>query len=246
MHLIVGLGNPGASYARNRHNIGFMAVDDIHERHEFSPWRSRFSAQVSEGRIGSSKVLLVKPETYMNLSGQAVGEALRFFKLNAADVSVIHDELDLEPGRCRIKRGGGHGGHNGLKSLDAHIGKDYRRIRAGIGHPGHKDLVSGYVLKDFPKAEEPWVDAFCDALARDVELLLDDKDSDLNSRLNEATRAAQPQAKPAPDAKPAKKPGKAQSHIRQARGPTAKQVQANVPTKGPMADMLRKLLGKDQ
>ncbi len=239
MHLLVGLGNPGGQYAKNRHNIGFMAVDAIHARHGFSPWRSRFSAQVSEGRIGTYKVLLAKPTTFMNLSGQAAGEIARFYKLEASDVTAIHDELDLEPGRTRIKVGGGHGGHNGLKSLDAHLGKDYRRIRLGIGHPGHKDLVSGYVLKDFPKPDEAWVDAVCDELARSIELALDGKDSDLNARLNETT-AQYRSEKPAKTQKP-KTPGAggSQSHIRQAR--QTKPLQA--PKSGPMADMLKKLLG---
>ena len=248
MQLIVGLGNPGAQYARNRHNIGFMALDAIHARHGFSPWRSRFSAEISEGRIGSHKVLLAKPTTFMNLSGQAVGEIARFYKLSVDAVTAIHDELDLDPGRTRIKVGGGHGGHNGLKSLDAHLGKDYRRIRMGIGHPGHKDLVSGYVLKDFPKSDAAWVEALCDELARSIELVLDGKSSDLNARLNEATaryrKADAPAAKTeqnTPDQSKARKGdgSKGQSHIRQARpSPTAK-----MPAKGAMADMLKKLLG---
>eukprot|EP00752_Nemacystus_decipiens_P019484 g17540.t1 len=154
-------------------------------------------ADISEGRIGSHKVLLAKPTTFMNLSGQAGGEIARFYKLETDAISVIHDELDLEPGRTRIKRGGGHGGHNGLKSLDAHLGKEYRRLRFGIGHPGHRDLVSGYVLKDFPKADQPWVEALCDEVARSIELALDGKDSDLNARLNEAT--AQWRADPSKD-----------------------------------------------
>lgn len=247
MHLIVGLGNPGAGYAGNRHNIGFMAVDAIHDRHGFAPWRSRFSGEVSEGRIGSHKVLLLKPTTFMNLSGQAAGETARFYKLGSDAITVLHDELDLDPGRTRIKRGGGHGGHNGLKSLDQHLGKDYRRIRLGIGHPGHRDLVSGYVLKDFPKADEPWVEALCDEVARSIEMALDGKDSDLNARLNEATAqwrpgksdggnaASQPKT-PKPKSKPATK---GQSHIRQA-GPAAP---STMPKSGPMADMLKKLFG---
>ncbi|WP_375567897.1 aminoacyl-tRNA hydrolase [Ahrensia marina] len=241
MHLLVGLGNPGSQYANNRHNIGFVAVDAIHARHGFSPWRSRFSAQVSEGRIGTHKVLLAKPEIFMNLSGQAAGEIARFYKLEPSDVTTIHDELDLDPGRTRIKTGGGHGGHNGLKSLDAHLGKDYRRIRLGIGHPGHKDLVSGYVLKDFPKADQPWVDALTDEIARSIDLALDGKDSDLNARLNEATASFRPEKAKKADQQPAKpKPtGGGQSHIRQARQTT----KPNMPTKGPMADMLKKLLG---
>ncbi|MFN3169973.1 MAG: aminoacyl-tRNA hydrolase [Hyphomicrobiales bacterium] len=245
MHLLVGLGNPGGQYAGNRHNIGFMAVDAIHARHGFSPWRSRFSSQVSEGRIGDHKVLLAKPTTYMNLSGQAVGEIARFYKLDASDVTAIHDELDLEPGRTRIKVGGGHGGHNGLKSLDAHLGKDYRRIRLGIGHPGHKDLVSGYVLRDFAKADEPWVEALCDEMARSIDLALDGKDGDLNARLNEATANWRKYEDKPAKAQKAKSfgAGGGQSDIRQARQPNKPNVPKSGPKTGPMADMLKKLLG---
>ena len=158
MRLFVGLGNPGAQYARNRHNIGFMAVDRIASDHGFSPWRSRFQGEVAEGRLGSEKVVLLKPMTFMNLSGQAVGEAMRFFKLTPEDVVVFHDELDLAPGKLRLKQGGGHAGHNGLRSIHQHIGEAYGRVRIGIGHPGHKDRVAGYVLHDFAKADEDWID----------------------------------------------------------------------------------------
>ncbi len=158
MRLIVGLGNPGGQYARHRHNIGFMALDEVASAHGFSPWRSKFQAEVAEGRLGSDKALLIKPQTYMNRSGQSVGEAMRFFKLDPADVIVIHDELDLAPGKCRVKEGGGHAGHNGLRSIHAAIGPDYARVRLGIGHPGHKDKVSGYVLHDFAKADAEWLD----------------------------------------------------------------------------------------
>ena len=158
MQLFVGLGNPGAKYAGNRHNIGFMALDEIARDHGFAPWRSKFQGQVSEGRLGREKVILLKPETFMNLSGQSVGEAMRFFKLSVEDVVVFHDELDLAPGKCRVKQGGGHAGHNGLRSIHQHITPEYTRIRLGIGHPGHKDRVSGYVLADFAKAEQGWLD----------------------------------------------------------------------------------------
>ncbi|MFQ6549680.1 aminoacyl-tRNA hydrolase [Aestuariibius sp. 2305UL40-4] len=158
MKLFVGLGNPGARYAHNRHNIGFMALDRIAADHDLAPWRGKFQGSLSEGRLGSEKVTLLKPETYMNRSGQSVGEAMRFFKLTPDDVTVFHDELDLAPGRLKHKVGGGHAGHNGLRSLHDHIGPDYARIRIGIGHPGHKDLVSGYVLRDFAKADEDWLD----------------------------------------------------------------------------------------
>jgi len=159
MRLFVGLGNPGAKYAQNRHNIGFMALDRIAADHGFSPWRSKFQAAVSEGNLGGEKVILLKPQTFMNLSGQSVGKALRFFKLTPADVTVFHDELDLAPGKLRQKQGGGHAGHNGLRSIHQHLGTDaYARVRLGIGHPGHKDRVSGYVLSDFAKADADWLD----------------------------------------------------------------------------------------
>mgnify|MGYP001077811695 CR=1 FL=1 len=159
MKLFVGLGNPGVKYSRNRHNIGFEAVNRIAESGGFSAWKSKFQAELSEGRIGSEKVYLLKPMTFMNLSGQSVGEAMRFFKLSPEDVTVFHDELDLAPGKVRLKTGGGHAGHNGLRSIHQHIGPDYNRVRLGIGHPGHKDQVSRYVLHDFAKADEVWLDA---------------------------------------------------------------------------------------
>ncbi len=158
MKLFVGLGNPGAKYAQNRHNIGFMALDQLERDHGFSSWKAKFQAEISEGVLGGEKVILLKPQTYMNKSGQSVGEAMRFYKLTPADVVVLHDELDLAPGKCRVKQGGGHAGHNGLRSIHAHIGADYMRVRLGIGHPGHKDAVAGYVLRDFPKADQEWLD----------------------------------------------------------------------------------------
>lgn len=158
MKLFVGLGNPGGKYARHRHNIGFMALDRIAADHDFSPWKSKFQGQISEGRLGREKVMLLKPETFMNNSGQSVGEAMRFYKLAPEDVTVLQDELDLAPGKARMKQGGGHAGHNGLRSLHAHIGDTYHRVRLGIGHPGRKELVSGYVLHDFSKADETWLE----------------------------------------------------------------------------------------
>jgi PTH1 family peptidyl-tRNA hydrolase len=158
MKLWVGLGNPGAQYARNRHNVGFMAVDRIAADHGFSPWKRGFRGEVAEGRFGSEKVLLLKPQTFMNLSGEAVQAAMAFHKIAAADVAVFHDELDLAPGKLRLKQGGGHAGHNGLRSLHAHIGEGYGRVRIGIGHPGHKDAVAAYVLHDFAKADADWLD----------------------------------------------------------------------------------------
>ena len=158
MLLFVGLGNPGAKYAGNRHNIGFMALDQIAADHGFAPWKSRFNGQITEGRFGSDRAILLKPETFMNLSGQSVGEAMRYYKLEPQDVIVFHDELDLAPGKLRVKQGGGHAGHNGLRSIHQHIGAEYGRVRLGIGHPGHKDKVASYVLNDFAKAEQGWLD----------------------------------------------------------------------------------------
>jgi peptidyl-tRNA hydrolase, PTH1 family len=158
MRLFVGLGNPGAKYADNRHNIGFMAVERIASDHSFAPWRCKFQGQICEGSLGGERVILLKPDTFMNLSGQSVGEAARFHKIEPADIIVFHDELDLAPGKCRVKTGGGHAGHNGLRSLHQHIGEAYVRVRLGIGHPGHKDRVAAYVLSDFAKAEQSWLD----------------------------------------------------------------------------------------
>ena len=158
MKLIVGLGNPGAKYARNRHNIGFMALDMIVSDHGFGPWKQKFQGLVTEGRFGSDRAVFLKPETFMNNSGQSVAAAMKFHKIDAEDVVVFHDELDLAPGKIRFKMSGGHAGHNGLRSIHAHIGADYGRIRMGVGHPGHKDRVAGFVLSDFAKAEQDWLD----------------------------------------------------------------------------------------
>jgi len=158
VRLFVGLGNPGAKYAGNRHNIGFMAVDRIAGDHGFSPWRGKFQGKVSDGVLGGEKAVLLKPETFMNLSGQSVGEAMRFYKLTPGDVTVFHDEIDLAPGKMRLKSAGGHAGHNGLRSIHTHVGEAYGRVRIGVGHPGHRDAVPGYVLHDFAKADEAWLD----------------------------------------------------------------------------------------
>lgn len=165
MLLLVGLGNPGAAYAGHRHNVGFMAVEAIHRRHGFAPWRSRFQGRAAEGQIAGEKVLLLEPQTYMNESGRAVGEAARFLKVPLDRIVVFHDELDLPPAKIRVKTGGGNAGHNGLRSITALCGNEYRRVRLGIGHPGDKALVHSYVLNDFAKAERPWVEDLCDACA---------------------------------------------------------------------------------
>ncbi len=243
MKIIVGLGNPGSQYAGNRHNIGFMAVDALSRRHAFGPWTRKFKAEISEGELAGEKVLLIKPQTYMNLSGESVGEAMRFYKLSPADLTAIYDELDLAPGRARLKVGGGHGGHNGIKSLDAHCGKDYRRLRLGIGHPGAKELVNNHVLGDFAKSDAVWLQPLLDALADNADMLVKGEDSQLLNKLAlatgapaEADKPAKPKAPAAPSApKPAGK-----SHIRQARPDMPKML----PQTGPMAEMLKRMFSK--
>lgn len=206
MQIFVGLGNPGAKYAGNRHNIGFMAVDRIAVDHGFGPWRSKFRGQVAEGVLGGRKVLLLKPETYMNLSGEAVQQAMAFYKLAPGDVTVFHDELDIPPGRVRVKQGGGHAGHNGLRSIHAAIGDAYGRVRLGIGHPGRKELVAHYVLHDFGKADQDWLDDLLRGLSDGApHLAAGDATRFLNAV---ALRTAPPRssdkpAKPAPAAAPA-------------------------------------------
>jgi len=165
MLLLVGLGNPGADYVNNRHNIGFLALDAITGSHGFSAWRSRFQGLVAEGMLGREKVIALKPETFMNLSGQAVGEAVRFYKIPTHAVVVVYDEIELVPGKVKVKRGGGSAGHNGIRSIDSHIGPDYWRVRLGVGHPGDKARVHGHVLSDFSKTEQPGVQTLLDAVS---------------------------------------------------------------------------------
>ena len=165
MKLFVGLGNPGPKYADNRHNVGFMALDRIADDHGFGAWRAKYQGQLGEGSLGGEKVILLKPETFMNNSGQSVGEAMRFYKLDPSDVIVFHDEIDLAPGKLRVKQGGGHAGHNGLRSLHAHISEAYHRVRIGVGHPGHKDAVPHFVLKDFSKADQDWLLPMLDGIS---------------------------------------------------------------------------------
>jgi PTH1 family peptidyl-tRNA hydrolase len=187
MQVIVGLGNPGSKYAGNRHNAGFMALDAIAAHWSFSPWRKRFQGLTAEGVIetsaGPRKALLLKPETYYNESGRSVGEALRFYKLDADALTVFHDELDLAPGKFRLKRGGGHAGNNGLRSIKAHVAGDFRRGRIGIGHPGDKAKVTGWVLSDFSKAERVWLDPLLDAVARSLPLLLEGGEDAFQTRV---------------------------------------------------------------
>ena len=189
MRLFVGLGNPGAKFAHNRHNIGFMVVDEIARRHGFSPWRRRFQGETAEGSLDGERVVLLRPMTFMNESGRAVQEAAGFFKLAAGEVTVFQDELELPPAKVRVKVGGGIAGHNGLRSISAHIGNDYRRVRLGIGHPGVKELVHGYVLSDFAKDERPWVQALCEAVAESAGLLTTDRDSTFQNKVHLAMQA---------------------------------------------------------
>jgi peptidyl-tRNA hydrolase, PTH1 family len=184
MLLLVGLGNPGAHYVNNRHNVGFMALQAIAKRQSIGPWRRRFQGVVTEGMIGRERVLLLLPGTYMNESGRAIAEAAQFYKLPACDITVFHDEIELPPGKVRIKVGGGIAGHNGLRSVSEHIGNDYRRVRIGVGHPGHKDLVEHYVLSDFPKSERPWVDALTTVVADNIEFLLRGDDASFQNKVH--------------------------------------------------------------
>lgn len=205
MKLFVGLGNPGAKYAGNRHNIGYMAVERIAADHGFSGWRKGFQGLVAEGRLGPEKVVLLKPETFMNLSGQSVRAAADFYKLGPEDLVVFHDELDLAPGKCRVKQGGGHAGHNGLRSIHAHLGEAYGRVRLGIGHPGHKDAVSAYVLHDFAKADQDWLDDLLRGISDGAAALAA---GDATRFMNAVSlRVAPPRSSaPEPAAKPAEPP----------------------------------------
>jgi len=190
MLLIAGLGNPGARFARNRHNFGFMALEAIAAQHRIGPFRARFQGALAEGVIGGERVALLAPQTYMNESGRSVGEAARFYKLDVGEIVVLHDELDLAPAKMRVKVGGGNAGHNGLRSISAHIGNDYKRVRLGIGHPGDPDLVHPFVLGDFTKAERPWVEALCEAVARFADLLAQGKDATFQNKVHLAVEAA--------------------------------------------------------
>ena len=189
MLLFVGLGNPGPRYAGNRHNIGFMAVQAIARRHDIKPWRRHFQGVAVEGAMAGEKLLLLLPETFMNESGRTVQEAANFYKLDAGNIVVFHDELELPPGKLRVKIGGGNAGHNGLRSISAHVGNDYKRVRLGIGHPGDKNLVEPYVLQDFAKSEWPWVEALCEIVADNAALLIEGKDSTFQNKVHLAMDA---------------------------------------------------------
>jgi PTH1 family peptidyl-tRNA hydrolase len=189
MKILVGLGNPGQKYEGHRHNIGFMAIDAIAGRYGGGQWRKRFQGEVAEVDIGRTRYLLLKPMTYMNESGRAVGEAMRFYKISPADVIVFHDELDLQPGKLKVKFGGGHAGHNGLKSISSHLGNEYQRVRLGIGHPGHRDAVSGYVLHDFGRADKDWLEPLLDSIAQAAPHLVSGQDAKF---MNDVARATRP------------------------------------------------------
>jgi len=184
MLLLVGLGNPGARYVGNRHNIGFLAVQEIAKRHGLGPWRRRFAGVACEGPLGGVRTLLLLPGTYMNESGRAVAEAAHFYKLSPADIAVFHDEIDLPPGKVRVKIGGGVAGHNGLRSISEHIGNDYRRVRIGVGHPGDKDMVQHYVLSDFAKSDRGWVDALIAIIGENAELIARGQDASFQNKVH--------------------------------------------------------------
>jgi PTH1 family peptidyl-tRNA hydrolase len=189
MLLFVGLGNPGSRYVGNRHNIGFVVVEEIAKRHGFAPWRRRFQGVATEGALGGEKVLLLLPGTFMNESGRAVGEAVNFYKLGLSDIVVFHDEIDLAPAKLRVKTGGGVAGHNGLRSITAHVGNDYRRVRIGVGHPGVKELVHAHVLSDFAKGERDWVETLRDAVAENAGLLAKGQDASFQNKVHLALQA---------------------------------------------------------
>lgn len=230
MKLIVGLGNPGSQYQGNRHNIGFMAIDAIARHYGVSGWKAKHNGALAEASIAGDRVLLLKPQTFMNRSGDSVQAAAQFYKIAPADIIVFYDELDLAPGKVRVKVGGGNGGHNGLRSIDPQIGLDYKRVRLGIGHPG-KEFVTHHVLGDFAKADAQWLEPLLDALAKNLPLLLAGDDSGYMNKLALAIQSpAEPAAKP-----------KSQSHIRQARDPK----KPTLPETGPMAQMLKNLFKDD-
>ncbi len=231
MQIIAGLGNPGDRHAGQRHNIGFMAADAIARRHGFASWKSKFRSAIADGRVGGSRVLLIKPQTYMNLSGEAIGEAMRFYKLAAGDLTVIYDEIDLVAGKVRVKTGGGAGGHNGIKSTIAHCGDEFHRVRLGIGRPAGRAAVNKHVLGDFAKADIGWRDALIDAVADNADLLVSGDHSTFMNRVSLAMQASD-----APGAKAAK--------TKSGTGSGPKPVKPGEPAAGPMAGLLAKLLGR--
>lgn len=228
MKLFVGLGNPGPKYAGNRHNIGFMALDRIAADHGFSPWKGKFQGSLCEGRLGREKLLLLKPETFMNLSGQSVGEAMRFYKLTPDDVVVFHDELDLAPGKLKVKKGGGHAGHNGLRSIHQHIGETYLRVRMGIGHPGRKELVSPYVLHDFHKADADWLEDELRGISEGAAHLAEDENAKFSNAV--ALRLSPQRPSNSSDNRPQSAKAKPQNA---AKAPAPAPAASPMPTKAP-------------
>lgn len=198
MKLFVGLGNPGSEYAGNRHNVGFMAVDELARAHRFGPWKRKFQGHAADGEIAGEKVLLLKPDTYMNESGRSVGEAARFLKIPEADIVVFYDEIDLAPGKLKVKTGGGNAGHNGLRSISAHLGNDYVRVRIGVGHPGARELVARWVLSDFAKADQAWLAPLLEAIAGAAPRLVKDDQSRFLTDVAEALGET-PDPRKAPD-----------------------------------------------
>ncbi|MCS6757814.1 MAG: aminoacyl-tRNA hydrolase [Candidatus Devosia euplotis] len=230
MKLLVGLGNPGSQHQGNRHNIGFMALDAIARAHAITQFRTKHSGSLAEGIIGDEKVILLKPQTFMNRSGDSVQQVAKFYKIEPADIIVLYDELDLAPGKVRVKIGGGNGGHNGLRSIDPQIGLSYKRVRLGIGHPG-KENVTHHVLGDFAKANQSWLEPLLDAIGQHVGLLLRGDDSGFMNKLALATRPADADDSKTPAKGQTSPVPKGQSHVRQ----------VDMPSGGPMANMLKKL-----
>ena len=232
MHLIVGLGNPGKKYQHNRHNIGAMALEAIARQHDFPPFKQKFKGLFCDGKIEGSRVGLLFPQTYMNKSGDSVRAAVQFYKLSPSDVSVIYDELDLNPGKVRVKTGGGNGGHNGLRSIDPQIGKDYQRVRLGIGHPGNKELVTRHVLGDFHKIDHEWLDALLEAVGQNADMLVNKDASGFMNKMALAVQKADEQVEVTQKPKPAEKRAK----------PLAQNKNSQ---QGQLASMLKKLFNKD-
>ena len=235
MKLLVGLGNPGAKYAGNRHNIGFMALDRIAADHGFPGWKSKHQGSLTEGRFGSDRVILLKPETYMNNSGQSVQAAMRFYKLEPADVVVLHDEIDLAPGKVKFKMGGSHAGHNGLRSIHAHIGPEYARVRLGVGHPGRKELVPTYVLRDFAKADQEWLDDVLRGLSDGAPYLATDEPAKFSNAV--ALRVNPPRSG---SGKAAKKPDAPAASKSSAASDTASQSVAQEDTKSALQRLVER------
>jgi peptidyl-tRNA hydrolase, PTH1 family len=234
MHLIAGLGNPGASYAGHRHNIGAMAVDAIAARHGFAPFKKKFNALFADGKIDGHRVLLLKPQTYMNRSGDCIQAAARFYKLDAGTITVIYDELDLNPGKVRVKTGGGNGGHNGLRSIDPQIGTDYQRVRLGIGHPGSKELVTRHVLSNFHKQDFEWLDPLLEAVAENAGLLVEGNAANFMNKMALALAKAD-EIVLEKEAKQSNRPSYS----------SAKTTVSKNPADGPLAGMLKKIFKRE-